>query len=246
MRLQNKIALITGAARGIGFAIARRFLDEGAHVALADITESSLVEARERLGGGKGKILIVPMNVAKREDVEAGVALVEKELGHIDILINNAGITRDAMLHKMSDEQWDQVIDVNLKGVYLCGNVVGSRMRERGTGSIVNTSSVVGLYGNIGQTNYAATKAGVIAMTKTWARELGRKGVRVNAIAPGYTMTEMMSTVPEKVLAMMAEKTPVGRLAQPEEIAAAFAFLASDDSSYVNGHVLSVDGGLVL
>ena len=150
------------------------------------------------------------------------------------------------MLHKLDDEKWQQVIDVNLKGVFNCGREAARRMRDRGRGVILNTSSIVGLYGNIGQTNYAATKAGVIAMTQTWAKELGRKGIRVNAVAPGYTMTEMMETVPDKVLKMFSDKTPLLRLAQPHEIADAFAFLASDEASFITGHVLSVDGGLTL
>ncbi len=246
MKLKNKVALITGAARGIGFAVAKRFAEEGALVVLADVMDAELESARVKLADIAARVMTVKMDVSNRENVASAMDMIEKEMGPIDILVNNAGITRDAMLHKMTDEQWDQVIAVNLKGVYICGSEAGKRMRERGTGVILNTSSVVGLYGNIGQTNYAASKAGVIAMTTTWAKELGRKGIRVNAVAPGYTMTEMMSTVPEKVLAIMAEKTPVGRLARPEEIASAFTFLASDDASYVNGHILSVDGGLVL
>lgn len=246
MKLAQKTAVITGAARGIGFCIAKRFLEEGAKVAIFDVLEKELLEAKSRLSQYEGKVLSLKVDVTSAESVKLAIDTVEKELGPVDILVNNAGITRDAMLHKMDDTQWQQVIDVNLKGVFICGREAGSRMRERGSGVILNTSSVVGVFGNVGQSNYAATKAGVIAMTKTWAKELGRKGVRVNAIAPGYTMTEMMQTVPEKVLAMMCEKTPMGRLAKPEEIAAAFTFLASDDASFVTGQVLGVDGGLVL
>ncbi|MBI4861447.1 MAG: SDR family oxidoreductase, partial [Candidatus Riflebacteria bacterium] len=169
-----------------------------------------------------------------------------RDLGPVDVLVNNAGITRDAMLHKMEEAQWDAVIDVNLKGVFLCGREAARRMRERGRGVILNTASVIGLYGNVGQTNYAATKAGVIAMTRTWAKELGRKGIRVNAVAPGFTLTQMTKAMPEKVLIGLEERTPLGRFASAEEIAAAFAFLASDDAAFVTGHVLSVDGGLTI
>lgn len=245
-RLDGRIAIITGGARGIGFAVARRFLDEGARVSLWDLGEDGLRAARDKLRAPEGAVHIVALDVSKAPAVADAFDRVERELGPVDVVVNNAGITRDAMLHKMDEAAFDAVIAVNLKGVFLVGREAGKRMRERGKGAILNTSSVVGLYGNVGQTNYAAAKAGVIAMTQTWARELGKKGVRVNAIAPGYTETEMMRTVPEPVLVGIREKTPLGRLGRPEEIAAAFAFLASDDGGYVHGHVLSVDGGLVL
>lgn len=245
MALQDKVAIITGGARGIGYAIAERFLKEGAKIALWDVSEEGLQKARESLGGN-GRVITQVVNVTKESEVKQAMDAVEAELGPLDIMVNNAGITRDAMLHKMDEAKWDAVIDVNLKGVFLCGREAGTRMRERGTGVILNTSSVVGLYGNIGQTNYAAAKAGVIAMTQTWAKELGSKGVRVNAVAPGYTMTEMMQTVPEKILDELRSKTPLKRMGEPKDIAAAFAYLASDDAAYVTGHVLSVDGGLTI
>lgn len=246
MKLQGKVAIVTGGARGIGFAIAQRYIAEGACVALWDVSEEGLAKAREALQAAGGKVMAQVVNVTREEEVKAAMDAVEAELGPVDIMVNNAGITRDAMLHKMDTAKWDSVIDVNLKGVFLCGREAGTRMRERGKGVILNTSSVVGLYGNVGQTNYAATKAGVIGMTQTWAKELGSKGVRVNAVAPGYTMTEMMQTVPEKILEDLKAKTPMKRLGEPSDIAAAFAFLASDDAAYVTGHVLSVDGGLTL
>ena len=246
MRLKGKTAIITGGARGIGFAIAKRFVEEGASVALWDVLEDQLAEAKAKLSINGNRGVTQKVDVTKAEEVKQAMDRVEAELGPVDVMVNNAGITRDAMLHKMDESQWDSVIDVNLKGVFLCGREAGSRMRERGTGVILNTSSVVGLYGNVGQTNYAAAKAGVIAMTQTWAKELGAKGVRVNAVAPGYTMTEMMQTVPEKVLDALKDKAPLKRLGKPEDIAAAFAYLASDDAAYVTGHVLSVDGGLTL
>ena len=243
-RLDGKIAVVTGAARGIGFAIARRFVEEGARVALWDVSAEGVAEAAARLGNSGVMGLVV--DVTSPSAVAEAMDRVEATLGPIDVMVNNAGITRDAMLHKMEDAQWDAVINVNLKGVFIGGREAARRMRERGHGVILNTSSVVGLYGNIGQTNYAAAKAGVIGMTQTWAKELGAKGVRVNAVAPGYTMTEMMQTVPEKILTALQDKTPLKRLGQPEDIAAAFAFLASDDAAYITGHVLSVDGGLTI
>ena len=249
--LKDKIAIITGGARGLGLAAARRFLADGACVALWDVQQAGLDAARATLvaelpDGQGARVMVAVVDVTSGEKVKAAFDEVEKVLGPVDVLVNNAGITRDSMLYKMDEAAFDAVIAVNLKGVFLCGREAAIRMRERGKGSIINTSSVVGLYGNIGQTNYAASKAGVIAMTKTWARELGPKGVRVNAVAPGFTMTEMMATVPEKVLDGMREKTPLRRLGKPEEQAAAFAWLASDESSFVTGAVLSVDGGLSL
>jgi len=246
MKLTGKTAIITGGARGIGYATARRFLSEGANVALWDVQAGLFEEALRRLEHGPERVRAYEVDVTSREQVQHALAAVERDLGPVDVLVNNAGITRDSMLHKMTDAQWDAVIGVNLKGVFICGQEVALRMRERGRGVILNTSSVVGLYGNIGQTNYAATKFGVIGLTLTWAKELGRKGIRVNAVAPGFTLTEMVETVPAPVLEKMKEKTSLGRLAEPEDIAAAFAFLASDDAAYITGHVLSVDGGMTL
>jgi len=246
MLLENKVAIITGAARGIGFAVAKRFLQEGARVAIWDVNEELLSEASKRLEVGVDRLITMAVNVTNAKAVEESYTKVEEAFAPVDVIVNNAGITRDAMLHKMTEEQWDQVIDVNLKGVFLCGQIAAKRMRERGTGVILSTSSIVGLCGNMGQTNYAATKAGVIAMTQTWARELGGKGVRANAVAPGFTNTEMTAVIPEKVINLMNSKTPMGRFAEPSEIAAAFTFLASDEASFITGQVISVDGGLTL
>ncbi|PKN56909.1 MAG: 3-oxoacyl-ACP reductase FabG [Deltaproteobacteria bacterium HGW-Deltaproteobacteria-14] len=246
MRLTGKTAIITGGARGIGYATARRFLSEGANVALWDVQAGLFEEALRRLEHGPDRARAYEVDVTSREQVQQAMAQVESDLGPVDVLVNNAGITKDAMLHKMTDAQWDAVIDVNLKGVFICGQEAALRMRERGRGVILNTSSVVGLYGNIGQTNYAATKFGVIGLTLTWAKELGRKGIRVNAVAPGFTRTEMVETVPAAVLEKLQQKTSLNRLAEPDDIAAAFAFLASDDAAYITGHVLSVDGGMTL
>ncbi|MBS8266106.1 beta-ketoacyl-ACP reductase [Mesobacillus boroniphilus] len=239
-RMEGKVAIVTGGARGIGRQIVETFAHEGAKVVYSvdmGTGEYELPNVRH-----------VQLNVTNRAQVAKFVEEVKDEFGKIDVLINNAGITRDALIQKMTEDMWDSVIDVNLKGVFNLTQAVAPIMMENGKGSIVSISSVVGVYGNVGQTNYAATKAGVIGMTYTWAKEFTRKGaaVRSNAIAPGYVETEMMATVPDKVLQPIREKTPLGRLGQPQEIANAVLFLASDESSYVNGHVLEVTGGLKL
>jgi 3-oxoacyl-[acyl-carrier protein] reductase len=191
------------------------------------------------------KAKFMTVNVAKYEEVAAAVETIISETGKIDVLVNNAGILRDATLVKMTPEQWQQVIDVNLTGVFNCTKAVSTHMIEKQSGRIINATSVVGLYGNFGQTNYVAAKSGLIGMTKVWARELGRKGINVNAVAPGFIATEMVASMPEKVINIMKEKTPLGRLGTPEDIANAYLFLAGDESSYINGTVLSVDGGVI-
>ena len=240
--------MITGAAGGIGFATAQRFAEEGAMVMMADRQEAALTAARERLlaavPGARVEIFVV--DVVDSAGVAAMVAAVLARFGRIDCLVNNAGITRDARLVKMTDEQFDQVIDVNLKGVYRCTQAVADPMIQQGSGVVLNASSVVGLYGNFGQTNYAATKAGVIGFTRTWARELGPKGIRVNAVCPGFVKTPILESMPSSVIDKMVEKVPLGRLGKPEEIAAVYAFLASDDASYLNGAVIEVSGGIQL
>lgn len=239
-RLDGKIAVVTGAARGIGRTICETFAREGADVVFSlDVTPSEYAEQNIRH---------IVLNVTNREEIAKFVNQVKEEYGRIDVLVNNAGITRDGLLQKMGEDMWDLVIDVNLKGVFNLTQAISPVMLENGSGSIINISSVVGEYGNIGQTNYAASKAGVIGMTTTWAKEFTRKGaaVRTNAVAPGYVETEMMATVPDKVLDPIRQRTPLGRLGKPQEIANAVLFLASDESSYVNGHVLSVNGGLTL
>lgn len=239
-RMEGKIAIVTGGARGIGRQIVETFAQEGAKLVYSldmGTGEYDLPNVRH-----------VELNVTNRDQVAKFVEEVKSEFGTIDVLVNNAGITRDALIQKMTEDMWDAVIDVNLKGVFNLTQAVAPVMMDNGKGSIVSISSVVGVYGNVGQTNYAATKAGVIGMTYTWAKEFTRKGaaVRSNAIAPGYVETEMMATVPDKVLQPIREKTPLGRLGKPQEIANAVLFLASDESSYVNGHVLEVTGGLRL
>jgi len=246
MRLKDKVAIITGGAHGIGKETARLFAREGAKVVLADFAAAAGEAAAQEIRAEGGEALFFPVNVTDLNQVQAMVDGTVEKFGRIDILVNNAGITRDAFLTKMSPEQWEQVIAVNLTGVFNCTRAVAPVMIGQGSGRILNAASVVGLYGNLGQTNYAATKAGVIGMTRTWARELGRKGITVNAVAPGFIVTEMTAKVPEKVLEMMKEKTPLGRLGLPRDVACAYLFLASDEAAYVNGAVLSVDGGLVL
>lgn len=239
-RLENRVAIITGGANGIGKATAVRFAKEGAKVVIWDLNEEGERVAAD-IEGHFEKV-----NTANYEEVEKATTTVIEKYGKIDILINNAGITRDATLKKMSPEQWQQVIDVNLTGVFNCGKHIQEVMVEKGYGRIVNTSSVVGLYGNFGQTNYVATKAGVIGMTKVWARELGRKGITVNAVAPGFIATEMVMSMPENVIDMMKSKVPMTRLGDPEDIANAYLFLASEEASYINGATLSVDGGMTV
>lgn len=244
-RLHNKVAIVTGGAAGLGKVTVGKFATEGAIVSIWDVNAEAgraLVREVEEAGG---QAEFRQVNVADRASVGNAVAGVKEKYGHVDILINNAGITRDATLLKMNEAQFDEVIDVNLKGVFNCGQAIGRVMVEQGEGVIVNTSSVVALYGNFGQSNYVATKAAVIGITKVWARELGRKGVRVNAIAPGFVATDMVMAMPEKIREMMTSKTPLGRLGKPEEIADAYLYLASDQASFVNGAVLSVDGGVI-
>ena len=240
-RLENKIAIITGGAAGIGAATAEKFATEGAKVVIWDLDETRGTALAAKLGATFAKV-----NTANYSEIEAAAKNVFEQFGKIDILINNAGITRDSTLKKMTPEQWQQVIDVNLTGVFYCTKIISEYMLQNNYGRIVNASSVVGIYGNFGQTNYVATKAGLIGMTKTLARELGRKGITVNAIAPGFIATEMVAAMPENVIDGMKAKVPVGRLGQPEEIAAAYAFLASDEAAYINGTTLSVDGGMTV
>jgi len=239
MKLQGKIAVVTGGAKGIGMEICKALAAEGATVIAADMGEMSYQV--ERVEGWK-------LNVTDVPGVQAFYDQVVAKYGRIDILVNNAGITKDAMTRKMTDDQWDAVLNVNLKGVFNLTRLVGPQMETIGGGSIINISSVVGLFGNIGQANYAASKAGLIGLTMTWAKEFARKGVpvRVNAIAPGYVMTDILKTVPEDLLQAFAKMTMLGRLGQPEEIAKAALFLASDDASYITGQTLSVNGGMRL
>ena len=245
-RLKDKVAIITGGASGIGLATSRRFLEEGARLALWDIDAKKGRSIAEGFSAEGFEVLFIRVDVADPEAANAAAKQVFERYGRIDILINNAGITRDSTLKKMTSEQWDQVIGVNLSGVFNCTKAVYPYMEQNQYGRIISASSVVGLYGNFGQTNYVATKAGVIGMTKVWAREFGRKGITANVIAPGFIATEMIHSIPENVLDSIRQKTPVGRFGKPEEIAAAYTFLASEEAGFINGSVLSVDGGVTL
>lgn len=246
MRLKDKVSIITGAANGIGLAAARKFAVEGAVVIVCDLNteqvESAVAELREAGGQADGYVV----NVADRATIDVMVAAVKGKYGRIDVLVNNAGITKDARLVKMTEAQFDAVINVNLKGVFNCTQAVAETMLAQGSGSIINTSSIAGTYGNFGQSNYAASKAGVIGLTKTWARELGPKGVRVNTVVPGSVATHILDTVPEEILNQIKQACWLRRVGKPEELANAYAFLASDEASYVNGATLEVSGGVSL
>ncbi|MDH7485886.1 MAG: beta-ketoacyl-ACP reductase [Anaerolineae bacterium] len=252
MRLKDKIALITGGAAGIGKATAQRFLEEGAQVVICDVNEQAGQATVEELGSG---IAFYPLDVTDRQAVQGWVDDVMEKHGRVDILINNAGLLRDHLLVKVKDGElvkqmpeadFDRVIAVNLKGVFNCTQAVAPYMIRQGSGVILNASSIVGLDGNFGQTNYVASKAGVIGMTKVWARELGRYGIRVNAVAPGFIATDMLMQMPEKILEGMRARTPLGRLGEPRDVANAYLFLASDEASFISGAVLRVDGGIVV
>ncbi len=245
-RLQGKVSIITGAGQGIGLATALKFAQEGAIVIVADVRQAQVDAAVAACQAAGATAQGYVMDVTNRTQVDAVVAQVKDRFGRIDVLVNNAGITQDARLQKMTLEQFDRVIDVNLRGVFHCSQAVADVMVAQGGGAILNASSVVGIYGNFGQTNYAASKFGVIGFTKTWGRELGPKGVRVNAVAPGFVATPILDTIPENVMKEMEHRVPLRRLGRPEEIANVYAFLASDEASYVNGAVLEVAGGMTV
>jgi len=246
VRLKDKVAIVTGAANGIGRAVAETFAREGARVVLADLKEEDVERAAAAIREKGGEAHGFACNVADRGQVERLMAETVKRCGRIDIVVNNAGITDDAQLVKMTEEQWDRVIAVNLKGVFLVGQAAARIMKEQGSGVILNASSVVGLYGNFGQTNYAAAKWGINGMTKTWAKELGKYGIRVNAVAPGMIATAMTEKMPGRILEMMKQKAVLGRLGTPQEVANAYLFLASDEAGFITGAILSVDGGMTI
>jgi 3-oxoacyl-[acyl-carrier protein] reductase len=246
MRLADKVSIITGAGQGIGRATALKFAAEGAKVAVCDINPPAIEDTVSAILEAGGEAAGFIIDVTDKATIARMVTGVMARWGRIDTLVNNAGIVQDAQFKKMTDEQFERVIDVNLKGVYHCTKAVVDIMLEQNSGVILNASSIVGLYGNFGQTNYAATKFGVIGMVKTWARELGRKGIRANAICPGFIETPILASIPHKVIKMMEEKVPLGRLGKPEEIANTYAWLASDEASYINGAVIEVSGGCTI
>lgn len=244
--LSGKVAIVTGASNGIGRATAVKLASCGAEIAIFDVDVDAAQELKTVLQKRGTKCEVYKVDTAREEEVQSAVDEVKSHFGNIHILINNAGITRDASMKKMTSQQWQKVIDVNLTGVYNCAKAAFPHMQEAGWGRIINASSVVAHYGNFGQSNYVATKAGLIGLTKVWAREFGRKGITVNAIAPGFINTEMMQTVPKEYLDSLLSKTPLNRLGEVEDIANAYAFLASDQAAYISGTTLNVDGGLVV
>jgi 3-oxoacyl-[acyl-carrier protein] reductase len=246
MRLIDKVSIITGAGSGIGHATAAKFAREGAKVAVCDINEAAAHKVAKEINDDGGEAIHFHVDVTDKESIARMVEGVMARWGRIDTLVNNAGIVQDAQLKKMTDDQFDRVIDVNLKGVYNCTKAVVDIMLHQHSGCILNASSIVGLYGNFGQTNYAASKFAVIGMMKTWARELGKKGIRANAICPGFIETPILKSMPHRVIEMMEEKVPMGRLGRPEEIANTYAWLASDEASYINGAVIEVSGGVTI
>jgi 3-oxoacyl-[acyl-carrier protein] reductase len=252
MRLADRVCLITGGAAGIGKATALRFAEEGAKVVICDVKEQAGQEVKAELGPDAA---FYQVDVTDRQAVQTWVDDVVTRYDRIDVLINNAGVMRDNMLvrvkegqlvKQMPEEEFDLVIAVNLKGVFNCTQAVAPYMIKQGSGVILNATSIVGLDGNFGQTNYVATKAGVVGMTKVWARELGRYNIRVNAVAPGFTLTEMVLQMPKDILEKMAARAPLGRMGDPRDIANAYLFLASDEASFISGTVLRVDGGIVV
>lgn len=245
-RLSNKVSIITGAAQGIGLATALKFAREGAIVVVTDLHQAGVDAAVAQCQALDAQAIGQVLDVTDRAAIDALVARLVTQFGRIDVLVNNAGITMDARLQKMTIEQFDRVIDVNLRAVFHCGQAVADVMVAQGSGVILNASSVVGLYGNFGQTNYAASKFGVIGFTKTWSRELGPKGVRVNAVAPGFINTPMVAAMPEKIRAELAQKVQLRRMGEPEDVANLYAFLASDEASYINGEVIEISGGISL
>jgi len=246
MRLAGKVSIITGAGRGIGQATALKFAREGALVVVCDLDQDSVDQTVSAVRAAGGEAVGFLVDVTSAASIRAMVEGVVQRYGRIDVLVNNAGIVQDAQLIKMTEEQFDRVLEVNLKGTYNCTKAVAEIMVDQKSGVILNASSIVGVYGNFGQTNYAASKFAVIGMVKTWARELGRKGVRANAVCPGFVETTILNTIPERVLQALRERVPLGRLAKPEEIANTYAFLASDEASYINGAVIEVSGGATL
>lgn len=243
--LKNKIVVVTGAGQGIGKATAIRFANEGSKVVVAEYNSTTGNAVVDMITESGGNSLFVQVDISNRKSVQKMVSETMKKFGRIDVLVNNAGVIDDVTLKKMTDEQFDRVVNVNMKGTFICAQEVATIMQEQEYGVILNAASVVALYGNFGQTNYVASKAGIIGMTKVWARELGKYNIRVNAVAPGFIQTDMVKDIPEEVLTASLQHVPLKRMGQPEEVAATYCFLASDDACYITGTVISVDGGSV-
>lgn len=253
MRLEGKVVIITGAGSGIGRETAVLFAKEGAKVAVTDIDENAakgtveeIIKVLAEYPDCTGDAFFTKLDISNREDARQVAQGTIDRYGKIDVLINNAGIIQDSLLVKMTEDQWDRVIDIDLKGPFNCIQSVADAMIEHGTGVIINVSSIVGVYGNIGQANYSAAKAGLIGLTKTLAKELGKKGIRCNSVAPGFIYTPMTAKVPDKILEIMKEKTPLKRLGQPDDVAYALLYLSSDEANFINGAVIPVDGGLLI
>ena len=241
--LENKVCIVTGGGRGIGQATAEKFIGESATVIIADFDEATGTATAEYLGD---QCSFVKTDVSQSESVQSLIKHVKADHGSIDVIVNNAGILQDQTLEKMNEKEFDKVIQVNMRGVYLCTKYAAEVMREQGSGVILNASSVVARFGNFGQTNYVASKAGLEGMTKVWARELGKHGIRVNAVAPGFIKTDMIAGMPEKIIKMMEAKVPLKRWGKSEDVADLYCFLASDEASYISGVILPVDGGVVV
>jgi 3-oxoacyl-[acyl-carrier protein] reductase len=255
MRLENRVCIITGGANGIGRSVAEKFAGEGARVAVWDLVDEAGKDLKDELSGRGAAVIYQHVDVTDPASVEAALKDLLSTWERVDVLVNNAGILRDAQLVRYKDgevlsrmpvEEFDAVINVNLKGVFVCTRAIAPIMIRQGSGRILNATSVVGLYGNFGQTNYVASKAGVIGMTRVWARELGKYGITVNAVAPGFIETDMTRQMPEKVLQGMVSKTPLRRMGKPEDVAHAYLFLSGEEASFITGAVLSVDGGVVV
>ena len=244
MRLQDKVAIVTGSARGLGKAMVLKMVAEGAKVVVTDINREACQTVKAEIEAAGGTALAVKCDVTNREEVTALVEETVKVFGKVDILVNNAGITRDAQMVKMTDDNWDAVMNTNLKSMFICSQVASQPMIQQGYGRIINISSIAGQEGNFGQANYSAAKAGAIGLTKTLSKELGRKGITVNVVSPGFIMSEMSAAIPEKIKEQLIARIPLNRAGQPEEIASAVAFLASDEAAFITGQVLSVNGGM--
>lgn len=244
MRFEGRVAIVTGSARGLGKSIITRLAKEGAKVVVTDLKQEECDSVAAEINAQGGEAMAVACDVTNRASVQALAAATVERFGKIDVLVNNAGITKDASLKKMTDEQWDAVINVNLKSVFICTQEISKYMVQENYGRVISMSSLAGVMGNFGQTNYAASKAGIVGMTKTWAKELGKNNITANCIAPGFMNTEMTKTIPQNIVDQMLSAIPVGRMGEPEEIAAAAAYLASEEAGFVNGVTLNVNGGM--